>query len=83
MQYHATNRILIIHCIVLFHFIIQDVIMPVSSVITVTHLFPPIVKTIHVTYRVERVPRVTLGGVEIIVKQVRWHIVPLINLNCL
>lgn len=83
MQYHATNLILIIHCIVLFHFIIHDVIMPVSSVITVTHLSPPIVKTIHVTYRVERVPRVTLGGVEIIVKQVRWHIVPLINLNCL
>lgn len=83
MQYHATNLILITHYIVLFHFIIQDVIMPVSTVITVTHLVPPIVKTIHVTYRVERVPRVKLGGVEFIVKQVRWHIVPLSNSNCL
>lgn len=43
--------------------------MPVSTVITVTHLAPSIVRTTQVTYRVECVPRVKLGGLEFIVKK--------------
>lgn len=45
--------------------------MLVYTVLTVTRHAPPIVKTAHVTYRVECVPHVKLGGLECIVTQVR------------
>lgn len=71
MQYSATNLIFfkIIHYIVLFYSILKDVIMPVSTVINVTHLAPSILRTTQVTYRVECVPRVKLGGLEFIIKK--------------
>lgn len=43
---------------------VQVVIMPVSTVVTVTLLVPPTVKTTRVTYRVERAPYVNLDGLE-------------------
>lgn len=45
--------------------------MSVSTVITVTLLVPLTVKTAHVTYRMERVLRVNLGGLIYIVIKVR------------
>lgn len=52
--------------------IIQDVVKPVSTVVTVTFLALPTVKTIRVTYKVERVLCVDLGGLELNAIQVRW-----------
>lgn len=47
----------------------------VSTAVTVIFLVPPTVKTTRVTYRVERVSRVKLDGLEHIVIQVRLQIV--------
>lgn len=47
----------------------KDVIMPVSTVLTVTHHAPPIVKITRVTYRLDRVLTVNLDGLECIVTQ--------------
>lgn len=44
--------------------------MPISTALTVTLLVPKIVKKARVTYIVERVSRVNLGGLEHIVTQV-------------
>lgn len=51
--------------------LIQDVIMLVSTVKTATCHALQTVKTTRVTYRVERVSRVKLDGLECIVIQVR------------
>lgn len=48
--------------------------MLVATVASVTTLAPLIVTTTRVTYKMERVFRVNLGGVEYIAIQVRSHI---------
>lgn len=65
---HQSDILKIIYYIDLFHSILQDVIMPVSTVITVTHLAQAIVRTTHATYREECVPPVKLDGLNLIVK---------------
>lgn len=45
--------------------------MSVSTAVTVTLLVPPTVKTVRVTFRMERVSCVNLDGLEHIVTQVR------------
>lgn len=47
----------------------KDVIMPASTVLTVTRHAPPSVKTTRVTYRMDRVLTVSLDGLECIVTQ--------------
>lgn len=50
---------------------LQGVIMPVSTGVTVIHPAPPIVRTTRVTYGVERVSHVYLDGLMYIVIKVR------------
>lgn len=51
--------------------LIQDVELLVFTAVTVTLLVPQTVKITRVTYRMERVSRVNLDGMEYIVVQVR------------
>lgn len=51
--------------------LIQDVIMQVSTAVTVTFLVPSTAKTACVTYKTELVLHVNLDGLEWIVRQVR------------
>lgn len=73
-SFYHTEHHMLQYCAIYLDFI-QDVIIPVSMVGTVTFLVLLIVKTARVAYRVERVSRVHLDGLICIVIKVRWQIV--------